>query len=207
MANEDENKLQITPSDQTKEILQRIVRHKRKVNEEWVTIIDQNTLERSILLFCQQHFQQAANTPCGSGHLSHLLEASGLTEAAKTILQGTFPTTPSMSKELKEFLTRLAIPEKLQNVDPIPINVSVQEYSKVIKCWDEQTSTSPLGRHLGFYKAIMALPSVNADMCTMLNIVSSCGMVPKRWCNAISVLLEKRPRETKCKQVTYNPFV
>jgi hypothetical protein len=67
-----------SPGQTAISILQRIVKQKRKTHEEWITVIDQATLEKAILLYCQQHFQQAAETPFGSGQLHALLAASGI---------------------------------------------------------------------------------------------------------------------------------
>jgi hypothetical protein len=183
------------PTSPLSTILQRITRQKRRANEEWVTVIDQATVEQSVLLYCQQHFQQAKQTPFGSGHLSKLLSTSGLTNIGLQILQGEWKGSQGTASlpELQSVISHLAIPEALRNVKDISLEVSTEEYSEAIKKWDERTSTSPSGRHLGFYKVIRALPKIQHDMCRMLNIVVRCGLVPKRWCKAISVMLEKDP--------------
>ena len=171
------------------------MRHKRTGTEEWVTIIDQPTMETAILRFCQQHFQQALQTPFGSGHLINLLGSLSLTSTGNHILNGSWPSSISapVSPELEAFLLHLAIPEQLGNISPIKSEVSVDEYKTVIKKWKEKTSTSLSGRHLSLYKSIVALDTVQADMCTMLNVVIRCGLVPRQWCTAIGVLLEKDP--------------
>ena len=184
-----------SPSPEAATILQRIIRHKRQATEEWVTVIDKPTLERSILLFCQQHFQQAAQTPFGSGHLAKLLLSSGLTPAGEQMLQGTWTADAgiAMTPELQAFISRLAVPAELRDVPQITSEVTVDEYKEAIRRWNERTSTSPSGRHLGFYKALLAIPQILSDMCEMFNVVTRCGLVPKRWCKAVSVLLEKDP--------------
>jgi hypothetical protein len=183
------------PSPEAATILQRIIRQKRQATEEWVTVIDKPTLERSILLFCQQHFQQAAQTPFGSGHLAKLLLSSGLTQAGEQMLRGKWTTDEgiAMTPELQAFISRLAIPAELRDVPQITSEVTVDEYKEAIKRWKERTSTSPSGRHLGFYKAILAIPQILSDMSEMFNVVTRCGLVPRRWCEAVSVLLEKDP--------------
>jgi hypothetical protein len=184
-----------SPNQEVTTILQRIVRQKRTAPEEWVTIIDRQTLETSILLFCQQHFQQAASTPFGSGHLADILEGSGLTAAGEAMLQGEWQPNSASTRtpELRAFIRRLAIPDQLRDTPPIDLEVSVDEYRSALKKWNERTSTSPSGRHLGFYKALLAIPSITADMCAMFNVVIRCGLVPHRWCKAISIMLEKDP--------------
>jgi hypothetical protein len=111
------------------------------------------------------------------------------------MLQGNFELQQIDNKQqvLQAFIGRLATPAELRDAPPIRTEVTVEEYSKAIKRWDERTSTSPSGRHLGFYKALLSIPLITSDMCTMLNVVIRCGLVPKRWCKAVSVLLEKDP--------------
>jgi hypothetical protein len=79
-----------TSTDKVTNILQRIIRHKQTATEEWTTVINQKTLETSILLFCSQHFQQASSTPFGSGQLFRLLGASGQTPTGESMLSGSW---------------------------------------------------------------------------------------------------------------------
>ncbi len=95
--------------------------------------------------------------------------------------------------ELKTFMSKLVTPEALKSVDPINLDIDVTEYRKMICKWKERTSTSPSGRHLGVYRALLDLPQVTRDICSMLNVVIRTGIIPSRWCTAISVMLEKDP--------------
>jgi hypothetical protein len=118
---------------------------------------------------------------------------SGLSEAGNKILQGTLFENydDEIFPELKTFISQLAIPAQLQTIPQISAEITVEDYSKGIKKWRESTSTSPSGRHLGIYKALLPLESITKDMCEMLNVVTRAGLAPKRWTKAISVLLEK----------------
>ncbi len=99
------------------------------------------------MLFCQEHFRQAAKTPFGSGQLFELLSASGLTAAGEQILQGICPDLLDGESlvELRAFISQLAIPERLREAPQITLEVTDTEYIKAIKRWDERTSTSPSG--------------------------------------------------------------
>ena len=110
------------------------MQQKRKANKEWVTIIDQPTLERAILLFCQEHFRQAAKTPFGSGQLFELLSASGLKAAGEQILQGICPDLldRESSVELRAFISQLTIPEKLWEAPQITLEVTDTKYIKAL---------------------------------------------------------------------------
>ena len=180
--------------DQLTEIIQRTIRVKRKDSpEEWVTIIDKNQMEQALLSYCNQHFQQAKDTPFGTGLLSQLLGSSGLSHTCNDILSGTLfdVKDTSVFPELSAFLTELAIPEEYKKAETISHEIPVEEYRKRLRKWKEATSTSPSGRHLGIYRALLASEQITGDMCAMLNIVTCTGIIPKRWCSAVSVMLEK----------------
>ncbi len=59
------------------------------MSEEWVTVIEKTTLV--VLLYCQQHFRQASNTPLGSGHLAQIIGTARTTEECNKILHGIIP--------------------------------------------------------------------------------------------------------------------
>lgn len=181
-------------NEQLRDVLKRTIRTKKSDGtEEWVTILDKDQMENAILLYCQEHFQQASATPFGHGHLADLIGTSGLTEAGKQILQGTlFSEFDAESfPELATFIAELAMPEEIKQLDPISNEISIEDWHKGFKNWRESTSTSPSGRHLGIYKALLSNLQITADLCEMLNIVIRLKLTPSRWCKAISVLLEK----------------
>jgi hypothetical protein len=178
-------------------ILQHTIRHKRSTNpgESWDTIIDKDKLETSILMYCHQHFQQAKQTPFGTGPLAEAIGTDGLSALSDRILQGTLFERPDYEifPELRSFILQFTMPEIIKSRELIPSDISLKQYRKAINTWRESTSTSPSGRHLGMYKALLSSTQITADMCAMLNIVTRHGLVPGRWCKAISVLLEKDP--------------
>jgi len=114
-----------------KGILQRTIRVKRyDGTEEWVTLVDKTHLENALLLYCEQHFQQAADTPLGSGHLAKLLGIAGLTAAGQKIIDGTLFTCfdETTCPELATFLAQLAMPDEIKNRDPIKTEITLEEY-------------------------------------------------------------------------------
>ena len=188
---------QITNDDKNlKDILQRTIKVKRQDGAEvWETLVDKAHLESSLLMYCEEHYQQATTTPLGSGYLAKLLGTAGLTEAGQQIIDGTLfeGFDDTNCPELSTFLAQLAMPEEIKNLEPIKTEISLDEYKKGFRSWKECTSTSPSGRHLGIYKALLHSDIITSDMCTMLNVAIRLGLVPSRWCQAISVLIEKDP--------------
>ena len=57
--------------------------------------------------------------------------------------------------------------------------------------WDEKTSTSPSGRHLGHYKAIIRDRKIAQLYGIMCELPVKHGFAPKRWKIAIQVVLPK----------------
>ena len=52
-------------------------------------------------------------------------------------------------------------------------------------------TTSPSGRHLGHYKAILQEPELIQHHCIMESLPLTYGFTPKRWTKAIQIMLEK----------------
>jgi hypothetical protein len=150
-----------------REILQRTIRIKKNDSqEEWMTTLDQDEIENSILLYCQEHYQQPSATPFGHGHLAALLGQSGLTNAGTQILQGTLlePFDSTLFPELAMFLAELATPKEIKELPPIRHDISIEDWNKGFRQWKESTSTSPSGRHLGIYKAFLSKQHISENL-------------------------------------------
>ncbi len=146
-------------------------------------------------MYCRQLFQQACQTPFGHRSLAMAIGADRLTALSDRILEGTFfeRTDYELFPEIRTFTKELTIPNIIKLQEPISNNISFSQYKKAINRWRETTSTSPSGRHLRMYKALVSNQQIRSDMCQMLNVVMKLGLVPARWCQAVSDLLEKDP--------------
>lgn len=76
--------------------------------------------------------------------------------------------------------------------------ISLEELREGFKQWDESTSPSPLGRHLGIYKRLTDKIEQRNEKTHLLevmkgidNIAFSRGLAIKRWCKVHNVLLVK----------------
>ncbi len=157
-------------------------------------ILDKKIIKTAIILYCQQHFWQAADTPFGSGHLAELIGQAGLMEACNEILQGAQVNLPPAlpTKEFGLVLSMLAIPT-WRGKTQLKLRSWWRSTLRGIKKWRKATATYPSGCHLGLYKAAMDVEAAARGLCKMLNVVVCTGLVPSQWCRAISVLLEKDP--------------
>jgi hypothetical protein len=160
----------------------------------WETIINKEDIERHLLNYNRHSFRAASESPCGHGVIHDALTFSSLSQASMSILKGDIPHDWGNDDEaLKEFLASFAVPDRVANSPPIPFQISEDDLHKGFSHWPESTSTSPSGRHLGHYKAIIQHPDLLRCMVQFLNIAITRGIAIPRWCHATNVLIEKDP--------------
>lgn len=73
------------------------------------------------------------------------------------------------------------------------MEISAEELCYGFKSWRESTSTSPSGKHLGHYKALIQDPTLLLFLVKFMNIAIQSGISIPRWSNAVNVLMEKDP--------------
>ena len=136
-------------------------------NEIWGVLLDANDIHKAILERNKQHFHQATDTPFGGSPMDSMLfdlvSYSGMNTAAKEIVEGTFLATYGNNLELlpetEQLIKELAMPEEIKVLGKkISYKVTEADFISGFKGWKECTSTSPLGHHLGHYKAMINDP-------------------------------------------------
>jgi hypothetical protein len=160
----------------------------------WDTILDQATIEDYLLKYNRQSFRAAAASPCGHGVIYDALSFTSLTPAAKDFLSGVFPMEwYGKDKILREFLMSFMIPSHIQYRPHIRTSVTEEDVQRGFGKWKESTSTSPSGRHLGHYKALIQDPVLLSCLTKFMNIAVKSGISISRWSRATNVMLEKDP--------------
>ena len=160
----------------------------------WDTVVEREELEKQILLYNKDSFRAAAESPCGHGVIHDALTFTSLSSEAEELLQGTVPAHwHGQDNVLRQFLASFAIPDHVKSCPEIPTIVSENDVLKRFKTWKETTSTSPSGRHLGHYKALIGHPTLLSCFTKFMNIAISQGIAIPRWCNATNVMIEKDP--------------
>jgi Reverse transcriptase (RNA-dependent DNA polymerase) len=89
-------------------------------------------------------------------------------------------------------------------LNEIPNNITFEEFKKALSKWNEWTTTSPSGCHLGHYKLLLRLPVFETDQSTInisqetlyvyyqvMMIAARRGITLDRWCNVSTVMIEK----------------
>jgi hypothetical protein len=149
-------------------------------------------MEKRLLSYNHESFGAAAASPTGHGVIHDAMTFSSLSPAGKALLAGEFPPEWHGSNHLlREFLASFAAPANVQESNAIKTEITTADFVKGISRWKETTSTSPSGRHLGHYKALIQDELLLECQVTMMSIAISRGISLDRWGNAINVMIEK----------------
>ena len=163
-----------------------------KDNIEWDSILSKEFNDYNLLRFNRNHFRAALASPCGYGQIHEELTFTSLSKPAKELLDGTIPPQwYGNDAHLREFLTSFAITPKIKTMPPIQTTITEDNVNFGFRKWKETTTTSPSGRHLSHYKAIITDKVLLHGLTTFLNITITNGQVITRWCNPVIIMIEK----------------
>ena len=111
--------------------------------------VETKIIQRNII-----HFGQAEGTPFTQPRLTQALGYTGVTDVATRILKGHDMSVllDSLGSGERRTLRQLNDGETSKTIS---INISFEEFNTGFRKWREATSTSPSGRHLGHYKALL----------------------------------------------------
>ena len=126
----------------------------------WRTVTDPQDIEHYLMLRNCQHFGQAHGTPFTIPPLSNEIDWTATTRASEEVLSGTYTNTTQLTELCKQLLHQCHSHTDLNSVKPY---LSEDDFTGKIQKWKELTSTSPSGRHLGRYKALLATGSYSPE--------------------------------------------
>ena len=173
----------------------------------WTTVDDPIKIEHYLMLRNYQHFGQAHGTPFTIPPLSEWVDWTATSPASEAILIGTFTTDIGISDICKRLLHHC---QNRTGNDTIPALLTEEEFRGKLRVWNERTTTSPSGRHLGRYKALYAksiYPPESNDHETflrkqesirtlILQIINFCiatNYPLARWCRITNTMIFKEP--------------
>jgi hypothetical protein len=131
-------------------------------------------------------------SPCGHGIIHDTLSYSGLSTASDSIPRGEIP--PEWNVEdglLRSFLASFAIWANLKGKRDIKSTITEEDFKYGISGWQESTSISPSGRHLGHCKSIVQDEDFLSVQVKLMNIAIKNGIALDRWCKSVTVMTEK----------------
>jgi hypothetical protein len=139
-----------------------------------------------------------------------------MSQAAMDVVEGTFlekygNELKDILPESKQLIKELLMPEEIKVLGKkIDCEITEEDFISAFKAWKESTSTSPSGRHLGHYKAIIYDPDLKKQdpetqhirerktnfveaLVKVINVPLRYGFAPKQWCTSVTVMIEKDP--------------
>jgi hypothetical protein len=122
----------------------------------WETVVTREEIERHLLHYNRDSFRAAAASLCGHGIIHDTLTFSSLSPASEALLAGILPPDwYNQDNYLREILASFVITPLVKHYTGIPSVISEDDVLRGFNGWKERMSTSPSGRHLGHYEAII----------------------------------------------------
>jgi hypothetical protein len=158
------------------------------------TIIERSDVENHLLKFNHASFRAASASPCGQGVIMDALTFSSMSPAGHSFLRGIVPPEwHGQDALLKEFLISFIAPSRVLTTPEISTKITEDDITKGFGKWKETTSTSPSGRHLGHYRAIIKHPLLLECLTKFMSISIERGISITRWQQAVNCYVGKRP--------------
>jgi hypothetical protein len=157
----------------------------------WISVTNPEEIAKIVASMNIKQYNQAQDTPFGSGVLADIIGHNGDTPVAKALLGGLLPEQIlfSLMPETVRVLKTLATPIKQLNSSHDTI-ISEDEFVSTFKMSKEATSSLPSGRHIGHYKAIIKDPVLVSLHTAMMSIPFQVGIAPEQWTKVTDIMLE-----------------
>lgn len=153
--------------------------------KNWVAITERDELERILLDWQCLHFTQAQDTPLSSPVWEAILTGH---DNINELLAQHEEDYDKLDKETQDFLKEL-YDEKPSQADTWK-DMELEDFRQFIDKKKEKTSTSPSGRHLGHFKAILN-EEIFKEIFFLIQSSLRLSYIPTRWRNTVTTLLEK----------------
>ena len=160
----------------------------------WTSIDDPAKVPEYLIKRNQAHYSQSTGTPCTAGALREFLGDHADTPEVELLLHGHF--SPTQDQHINTIFTALSTP-----LPPVSPTISVNDLVQGFRVWREDTSTSPSGRHLSLYKALITVKQTEHPLFKALAFVINQSVqhqvILPRWREITCLMLEKIPGTPK----------
>lgn len=180
-----------------------------KTCTSWKTVSTPSEIEFYIRMRNRQHFGQAQGTPFTTSPLSQRFDWAANSEEADRTLAGQYSSVDL--DELQQLLLSHCTREHEKVLDN---QVKASAFRQRLLRWDERTTTSPSGLHLGHAKALVVplhvadesesgqlLKTQQQDLfdahLSMINYALRHGYSYDRWKSIVTVMIQKDPGNTR----------
>jgi hypothetical protein len=179
----------------------------------WRTERVPEEIEKLLIDRNRTHFGQAEGTPFTMPHIRSQLQYDGSGPMADLILEGDYDDT-GLDEATRLFIKHL----QRRTTTTLSGTISREEFMGKIKNWEERTSTSPSGWHLGHYHILWRSHGLKDEHphhdivsngqtllldihVALLNYALKFGHSYKAWQNVVNVMLLKEPGNPKIHRV------
>ena len=158
--------------------------------DKWKRIIDSSEINSRLQERNCKHYQQANGTPYTIEPLTSMLGQHATSDIAQDILDGIPPKVndETIARMFKNLSNRL---------EPHTVKVTAADLITGYSRWREDTTTSPSGRHLSLFKALIlagkGTHKVFEIMAYIINHAIKLGHILPRWKHITCLMLEKLP--------------
>jgi hypothetical protein len=173
----------------------------------WKRVSDPKEIEDCLLARNIKHFGQAEGSLFTRPDITQLFNYEGTSTYVETLLEGqcNIDNIPNLNNQAKTLFNLLNNKKKLNKFES---SITFNEFKATFAKWNEKTTTSPSGRHLGHYKCLL-----RPDNCDTLydeqyddpkdrimkvyfdivDIAITLGISLKRWQHSTTTMIEKIP--------------
>jgi hypothetical protein len=156
----------------------------------WRSITRQTDIAQVVKQVNITQYHQAFHTPFGSGPLAQAIGRNADSTLSKRLLAGQLDELPleSLMPETIRILRTLASLQPTLPPEQV-FEITDSDFISAYKCLQEDTSSSPSGRHVGHYKVILDDPNLVSLHATMMTIPFAQGFIPPRWTKITDIML------------------
>jgi hypothetical protein len=173
----------------------------------WTRITDPTNIKNKLIERNILNFGQAEGSLFTREDIKQSFTYEGTSSSARSLIEGEFDIHQfhNMTNGATTLFTKL---NNRKNLSTFDNNISFLEFKKAFSKWNENTSTSPSGRHLGHYKCLL-----RSDQCELLydetnidpkekimqvyydivNTAIHLGISLQRWQHSTTMMIEKIP--------------
>jgi hypothetical protein len=143
----------------------------------WKSVTNPTEIAKVVCKVNADQYHQAHITPFGSGSVADIIGRRGDTPASAELLRGHLPDLPTST--LPEIIRILQTLAKQHPRATDSATISPEEFVSTYKAASENTSSSPSGRHIGHYKAVLDDPILVQLHSRMISIPFQAGFAPE----------------------------
>lgn len=162
------------------------------VDGEWEEVTTKDAIERGCLAENFRRFSQTSSTPPMTAPLVDDLTYLGIGPQADSILRGEYQAPEGTDPFAVKLLKHLKMDPAINAAPPVPIAIPTAIWQQGWRKANERTSAGPSKLTMAHFKAGCERLHIADFEATMANIPYATGYSPKRWCNGINAMLEKK---------------